>query len=247
MHHFFTDSENISGRDIYIGSEDLNHIKNVLRMKPGEVVSVNDNVTGREYRCRIEGFEEERVHLKVDFIKEPDVELPVKVSLFQCIPKGDKMDLIIQKAVELGVFEIIPVASKRSVVKLDEKSAAKKLERWNRISKGAAEQSKRAVIPEVKEVLSFKEAAEYAKTLDLSCMAYELWEGFGNTDALFEDIGEDMTVGVFIGPEGGIDDEECELAKGFGIRPFSLGKRILRTETAALVFLSWLVYKFEIR
>ena len=215
-------------------------------MRSGEVVSVNDGVSGREYRCHLEGYEENRVHFRLDFIKEADVELPVRVHLFQCIPKGDKMDLIIQKAVELGVYEIIPVASVRCVTKIDPKKEEKKLERWNKISYSAAEQSKRAVIPEVKNVMSFKEAVEYSKTLDITGLAYELEEGSSGTDSFIAGIKEGNDVGLFIGPEGGIDEKEAGYAVACGVRSFSLGKRILRTETAALVFLSWLVYKYEI-
>jgi len=245
MYHFFTDPGNISGKDIYISGEDLSHIKNVLRMKEGEVVSVNDGVSGREYRCHIENYEEDRVHLRLDFIKEADVELGVRIHLFQCLPKGEKMELVIQKAVELGAFEIIPVSSARCVMKLDDKKSAKRLERWSRISKSAAEQSKRAVIPEVREVMTFREALEYAKSLDLSCMAYELEEGFSKTGDLLDEIKAGMDVGIFIGPEGGFDEKEAEAASESGIRLFSLGRRILRTETAALVFLSWIVLKSE--
>ncbi len=128
MYRFFTDQSNISGNDIYITGSDYNHIRNVLRMKPGEVVSVSDGETEKEYRCHIEGFEEEKVHLRLDFIKEADVELPVRVTLFQGLPKSDKMDYIIEKCTELGVSEVIPVRTSRSVMKLDEKKAGKRIE-----------------------------------------------------------------------------------------------------------------------
>ncbi len=246
MYHFFTSPENISDRDIYISGDDFNHIKNVLRMRVGEVISVNDGISDREYRCHLEGYEENRAHFRLDFIKESDVELPVRIHLFQCIPKGDKMELIIQKAVELGVYEIIPVASARCVTRIDPKKEEKKLERWNKISCSAAEQSKRAIIPEVKNIMPFKGAVEYSKCLDISGLAYELEEGSLSTTGFLTGIKEGTDVGVFIGPEGGIDEKEAGYAVSSGITSFSLGKRILRTETAALVFLSWLVYKFEI-
>ncbi len=245
MQHFFVEPGDISGQDIYIRGKDRNHICNVLRMKPGEVLSVSDGMTDREYRCHIEETGEESVHCRLDFIKEANVELPVRVSLFQCLPKGDKMEWILQKAVELGVDEIIPVRSERTVVKLDEKRAKGKTERWNLISEAAAKQSKRSHIPEVRPVMDLRDAFHEAAAMDRAVIPYELAEGFGETRAVLEDIPEGGRIALFIGPEGGFAEEEIEEAKKLGIRPVSLGKRILRTETAALVFLSWLVYRFE--
>ena len=235
----------ICGQDIFIRGADYNHIRNVLRMKKGEVLSVSDGSGAREYRCHIEDFEEDCVHCRLDFIKEAEVELPVRITLFQCLPKGDKMEFVLQKAVELGVYEIIPVRSARSVVKLDEKKAAGKTARWNAISEAAAKQSKRAYIPEVKPVVSFADAVQYAATLDHALIPYELSDDFGRTRKLIDSLQSGETAGVLIGPEGGFAEEEVEAARRSGIIPVSLGKRILRTETAAMVFLSWLVYRFE--
>ncbi len=245
MYHFFADPSDIRDKDIYIRGEDQNHIKNVLRMKKGEVISVGDGISDREYRCHIEDFEEGSVHCRLDFIKEAGRELPVRVHLFQCLPKSDKMELIIQKAVELGVYEVIPVASKRSVVKLDEKKARQKVERWQGISQAAAKQSMRSHVPEVLQVMTFKDAVLKAKDHDIAVIPYELSEGFDKTKRLIEDLDEDKDIAVFIGPEGGFDEGEVEMAGQAGIESLTLGKRILRTETAALVFLSWLVYRFE--
>ena len=245
MYHFFANPQDITDKDIYIKGGDFNHIKNVLRMKEGETVSVSDGISDREYRCHIEKYETDRVHLRLDFIKEAGVELPVKVYLFQCLPKADKMEFIIQKAVELGVHGIIPVASKRSVVKLDKKKAQAKCERWQKISESAAKQSKRAEIPQVHEVMGFDEAVDYAKKLDRACIAYELEKGFDVTRKLIDGMRNDLSVGVFIGPEGGFDEAEIKRTEEAGFVSFSMGRRILRTETAALVFLSWLVYNME--
>ncbi len=245
MYHFFTDVSDICDRDIYIRGRDYNHIKNVLRMKTGEVLSVSDNVSTREYRCHIEDYGEDFVHCRLDFIKEDNNELPVRVHLFQCLPKADKMEYIIQKATELGVCEVIPVESKRSVVKLDEKKAMHKRERWSNICESAAKQSRRALIPEVSEVMNFSEALKYAKRLDSVFIPYELAEDFDVTRKLISEIKEDTDIGLFIGPEGGFDESEIEEAENAGIIPLTLGRRILRTETAALVFMSWLVYRFE--
>lgn len=173
------------------------------------------------------------------------MELPSKIYLFQGIPKADKMELIIQKAVELGVYEIIPVAMRRSVVKLDEKKAKSKLLRWQSISEAAAKQSKRKVIPNVKAVMTFKEAAAYAKQMDVKLLPYELAEGMHHTKELIGGLVPGQSVAVFIGPEGGFDEEEIKTASESGLQPITMGKRILRTETAGFTILAWLMYHLE--
>lgn len=245
MYHFFADPSDISGRDIYLRGEDYNHIKNVLRMKQGEVISVSDGVSGNEYRCHIEDYAEDFVHCRLDFIKEKDTELPVKVYLFQSLPKGDKMEFIIQKTVELGVTKIIPVASKRCVVKLDEKKARSKTERWRGIAEAAAKQSMRGIIPEIGEVLPFEEALKYAESLDIRLIPYELASDFGKTRDIIEGLKQDQSLAIFIGPEGGYAEEEIAAAENAGVIPVTLGRRILRTETAAMTVMSWLVYRLE--
>ena len=155
------------------------------------------------------------------------------------------MEMIVQKAVELGVYEIIPVATKRAVVKLDDKKAAKKVERWQAISEGGAKQSGRNVIPEVKQVMSFKEALQYAKELDVLLVPYELAEGMAETKSIISAIKPGQSVGFFIGPEGGFETSEVELAIENGAKAITLGKRILRTETAGLTTLSILMYHLE--
>ena len=244
MHHFFVSPSDIAGRDIYI-REDYNHIKNVLRMKPGEVISVSDGVSDNEYRCHIADYTETEVHCRLDFIKEADTELPVRVLLFQALAKGDKMEYVIQKAVELGVAEIVPVATDRCVVRLDEKKAKTKAERWNTIAEAAAKQSKRRVIPAVKDVMSFKEAILYAGNTDIRLIPYELAEDFGRTRDIVSSLRRGQSVSVFIGPEGGFTEEEISQAEQAGMTQITLGHRILRTETAAMVVLSWLLYETE--
>lgn len=150
-----------------------------------------------------------------------------------------------QKAVELGAFEIIPVATKRAVVKLDAKKAAKKVERWNSIAEGGAKQSGRTVIPKVNQVMTYKEALAYAKELDVVMIPYELAEGMPETKEFIEQIKPGQSVGIFIGPEGGFETEEVEQAMEAGAKPITLGKRILRTETAGLTTLSILMYHLE--
>ncbi len=245
MYQFFADPGNIGEQDIFIEGKDYNHIRNVLRMKPGDMVSVSDGESRREYRCHIEGFAEDRVRLKLDFIKEADVELPVKVTLFQGLPKAGKMDYIIEKCTELGVFSIVPVQTERSVSVIIGEKAEKKTQHWQGKAEAAAKQSKRSIIPEIRTPLSFKEAVEAASGFEHKLIPYELSKGFDKTRELFSGIERGTNVAVFIGPEGGFSEGEIDLAVKNGFTPLSLGKRILRTETAALVVLSWLIYLFE--
>ncbi|MBQ9123920.1 MAG: 16S rRNA (uracil(1498)-N(3))-methyltransferase [Lachnospiraceae bacterium] len=245
MYQFFVDSSQINGNEIVILGSDVNHIKNVLRMKVGEEVAVSNGVDGKEYRCEIASLQEDMVRLTLRFVKEDGLELPSKVYLFQGLPKGDKMELIIQKMVELGVYEIIPVATKRCVVKLDDKKASSKITRWQGIAEAAAKQSKRRIVPSVHGVLSFGEALQYAKDMDLKLIPYELAEGMAETKKLIEGVQPGQSVAVFIGPEGGFEESEVDKAKEQGVLPITLGKRILRTETAGLTVMAWLMYQLE--
>lgn len=245
MYQFFVDSSQIQDKRIVITGSDVNHIKNVLRLKTGEEIAVRNGVDGREYRCGIEEFTQDSVICSLRFIREEGVELPSKIYLFQGIPKADKMELIIQKSVELGVFEVIPVAVKRCVVKLDEKKAAAKINRWQGIAEAAAKQCRRGVIPAVKEPMSMKEAVAYAEKMDVKLIPYELAEDMGKTKKIIEAIRPGESIAVFIGPEGGFEEREAEAAFAAGIVPVTLGKRILRTETAGLTVLSWLMYHLE--
>ena len=247
MYHFFVEPGQIQGTQIYITGKDVNHIKNVLRMRIGEEISVGNGMDGKEYRCTIDSFEEDSVSCKLLFIKEDGVELPVKVTLFQGLPKADKMELIIQKAVELGVYEIVPVATKRCVVKLDAKKEASKIARWQAIAEAAAKQSKRAVVPQIRPVMTMQEAIKAASEMEHRIIPYELAEGMLKTKEVFESFTPGNSVAVFIGPEGGFEEKEVEAATEAGIQPVSLGKRILRTETAGFTVLAWIMYELEVR
>ena len=235
----------ICGDRIVITGEDVNHIKNVLRMKIGEEIAVSNGVDGREYRCEVAQLLSDEVVCKLRFIKENDVELPAQVYLFQGLPKADKMELIIQKAVELGVYSVIPVATRRSIVKLDDKKAAAKQNRWQGIAEAAAKQSKRRIIPKIEKVMSFAEALEMAKELEVRLIPYELAEDMSHTKEIIERIREGQKIAIFIGPEGGFDETEIALASEVGVEPITLGKRILRTETAGMTVLAWLMYHLE--
>lgn len=245
MYNFFVEPSQISENEVVIVGNDVNHIKNVLRMRPGEELSVSNGVDNREYRCGIEEILEDRILCRLRFIKEDGMELPSKVYLFQGLPKADKMELIIQKAVELGVYEIIPVSTKRAVVKLDEKKAKTKAVRWQTIAEAAAKQSKRRVIPEVKNVMTMKQAVDYAKAMDVKLIPYELAEGMEETKKRIASLQAGQTIAVFIGPEGGFEESEIEAAVGAGICPITMGKRILRTETAGITILAWIMYQLE--
>ena len=247
MYHFFVEPEQIQGTQIFITGKDVNHIKNVLRMRIGEEISVGNGIDGKEYRCAVDAFEEDSVKCKLLFIKEDGVELPVKVTLFQGLPKVDKMELIIQKAVELGVYEIVPVATKRCVVKLDAKKEASKIARWQAIAEAAAKQSKRAVVPQIRPVMTMNEAIQAASGMEQKIIPYELADGMEKTRDVFASLIPGAQVGVFIGPEGGFEEKEVEAAEAAGVVPISLGKRILRTETAGFTVLAWIMYAMEVQ
>lgn len=245
MYQFFVTPEQINGKDIRITGSDVNHIKNVLRMKIGEEIAISNNTDGKEYRCEISSVSEEEIRCTLRFIKEEGLELPSKIYLFQGLPKADKMELIIQKSVELGVFEVIPLAVKRCVVKLDEKKAAAKVKRWQGIAEAAAKQCRRGIIPTVSEPMSMRDAVAYARQMDVKLIPYELAGDMAHTKKIIEAIRPGESVAVFIGPEGGFEQSEVEEALAAEIMPVTLGKRILRTETAGLTVLSWLLYHLE--
>lgn len=247
MYQFFVEPSQINETDkrVIIMGSDVNHIKNVLRMKQGEELAVSNGQDGREYRCGILSLEEDRIVCELRFIKEEGVELPSKVFLFQGLPKADKMELIIQKAVELGVYQVIPVAAKRCVVKLDDKKAKSKIARWQGIAEAAAKQSKRGIIPQVADVMDFVQALQFAEDMDIKLIPYELAEGMNKTKAIFGQLKPGQSIAIFIGPEGGFEEKEIAMALEKGMEPITLGKRILRTETAGLAVLSWIMYFLE--
>lgn len=245
MYQFFVEPGQIQGREILIQGSDVNHIRNVLRMRAGEELSVSNGVDGREYRCHIKDFTEDAVRCELRFIKEAGAELPSRIYLFQGLPKADKMEMIIQKAVELGVYQIVPVAACRSVVKLDEKKAAARVSRWQAISEAAAKQSRRGVIPQVRQVMGLEQALACVRELPVKLIAYELAEDMGRTREILGKLKPGQDIAVLIGPEGGFEEREVESAVAAGAIPITLGRRILRTETAGMAVLSWLMYLLE--
>jgi len=279
MYQFFVEESQVAGEKICILGSDVNHIKNVLRMKTGTRVRVsvksainetdaysnfneenNTETTNRSFFGKIDSITDTEVWIHIEEEDIAGTELESKIYLFQGLPKGDKMELIIQKAVELGVYEIVPVAMKNCVVKLDDKKSASKIKRWQAISESAAKQSKRTVIPEVTMPLSWKNALEKARELDVVLVPYENERGMEATREILQDIKPGQSIGIFVGPEGGFATEEIEAipdnraitemaeesTEEFNAETkfhrISLGRRILRTETAGLATLSMLVF-----
>lgn len=247
MHRFYVDKSqiNINEKKILIEGSDVNHIKNVLRLKPKEKIIICDG-QGTEFYCIINSVTNECVLAQIEDINQSKAELPVKIYLFQGLPKKDKMELIIQKAVELGVYEIIPVVTKRTIVKIDDrKKESKKLERWQTIATSAAKQCGRGIIPKVCNPISFQEAIRRAMDLDYNLIPYENAEGKAISRELIYKSAEYNTVGVFIGPEGGFEEQEVEQAIAKDFMAVTLGKRILRTETASISVLSIIMLQCE--
>lgn len=246
MYHFFVAPEQIGEKEIWIEGSDVNHIRNVLRMTPGEKITVSSRTDGKEYFCEIRTLLEDQVVAEILEQKEASSELPSKLALFQGLPKSDKMELIIQKAVELGAYEVVPMATHRAVVKLDQKKEESKRKRWNAIAESAAKQSKRTVIPEVTKVFSFREAVTYAvETYDVCLIPYECAEGMEQTRAILGKVQPGTSVAILIGPEGGFEESEIAYAQEKGVLPITLGHRILRTETAGLAVLSALMLQLD--
>lgn len=243
MYQFFVESGQVSERQIEITGSDVNHIRNVLRMKPGAQVRISE-LQGADYFCQIEQVGPERILARILYQEREARELPVDIVLFQGLPKGDKMEFIIQKAVELGVSEIVPVAMRNCVVKLDEKKAAAKTRRWQAIAESAAKQSRRSKIPVVHEVMNVQDAFAYGKTLDVRLVPYENQRGMERTREVLGSLKREGSLGIFIGPEGGFDPKEIRAVEEEAYL-LSLGNRILRTETAGLVMLSMLLYHLE--
>lgn len=245
MYRFFVEPDKLKDDEIRIEGKDYNHIRNVLRMKTGEEVLISDG-GDKEYLCQIEAYSQnESVKLKIVDVFGSARELPSKITLFQGYPKGDKLETIVQKAVELGAYEIVPVMMKRCVVKLDDKKAAKKVERLNSIALSAAKQSKRGIIPHVREIMTLHEAVDYAKKMDYVILPYEQAEGMEYSRQVLLQAKEKENIAVFIGPEGGFEWSEVEKIQQIGGKTVSLGHRILRTETAGMTVLALLMYMLE--
>ncbi|WP_250675069.1 16S rRNA (uracil(1498)-N(3))-methyltransferase [Paraclostridium ghonii] len=244
MDRFFVGKQNINleNNKCIIEGEDVKHISKVLRCRIGEELEICDN-DNNEYICEIINIDKYQVELNILEIVDVKRESDLKIKVYQGLPKGPKMEMILQKLTEVGVDEIILVQTKRTVVKVDDKKEDKKIERWERIIYEAAKQSKRGKIPRLRGVLSFKEALDDMKTNNLNIAPYEN----ERTKSIKQSIkGVDIkNIGIFVGPEGGFEDVEIKSIEEIGGQSVSLGPRILRTETASLVASSIVLYELS--
>lgn len=246
MYKFFVKENQIEEGKITINNDDVNHIKNVLRLAIKEQIEISNSDTGESFVCKILDFENNLVHCEIKDKIEDSSETSIHLHILQGLPKSDKMELIIQKCTELGAKEFTPVALNRCIVKLNGKDEVKKIERWQKISEVAAKQSKRSIIPKVNSVVKLDKVIELIKEYDIILVAFE--EEKVNTikqELQKIDKKENLKVGILIGPEGGIEKEEIELLKNAGAKIITLGNRILRTETAPIVMASVIMYEFE--
>lgn len=252
MHRFFTEQKNIDTKNGFcvIRGSDVNHISHVLRMRRGEQVLL---CTGRmedqvEYLCEIGEILPDEVRARILDYRKSARELKLELYLFQAIPKGDRFETVIEKAVELGAHKIIPVCSARCVVKLDEKRAGKKTVRWNALALTAAKQSKRSFVPEVSGPVNWKEALGLARDMDKVLVPYENAEGMAHTREVIAGAGvlpKGSRLGIFVGPEGGFEEQEIASLQALDAEVITLGNRILRTDTAGIAALSMLMLHLE--
>ena len=247
MPKFFVNSEQINNNEIKIIGNDVNHIKNVLRLSINDKIKICDKDEHVNYNCRISNIDNEYVITQIIDEEKSNVETKTQIHVFQGLPKGDKLEFIIEKLTEIGVKELTAVAMKRSVVKLQEKDKQKKMVRWNKIAEVAAKQSGRDEILKINDIINYKNIFNYLKDYDIVLLAYEKEEKLTLKKALSKlDKTKENKVAVLIGPEGGFDDIEIEQAKQNSlVNIITLGKRILRTETAPLVISSNILYELE--
>ena len=249
MPRFFVKSEQIKDKEIIIIGEDIKHIKNVLRKQSGDIIEICNQETGQTYKCEISEIREEKILNNI--VEEiSNEENKIKVDIYQGLPKADKMELIIQKSIELGANAIIPVEMKRCVVKIDSKSESKKIERWQKIAESAAKQSGRNTIPKIGEIIKVEEIAQMADLYDSIIVCYENEKETTLKSQLLQlkkDIlnKQEIKLAIVIGPEGGLEEKDVELLKQNGAKIVTLGNRILRTETVALNILSIIMYELE--
>ena len=245
MYRFYVSADQLAEKEVFISGGDVNHIKNVLRLEVGDWIVACDG-NGTDYVSRIQSICSDELVASIEKVQPTGTELPVRITLFQGMPKKDKLELIIQKAVELGACEIVPVMTKRTVVKLsEEKKINKRLERWQSIAYAAAKQCDRGIIPTVHKPVSYEEALAMADQLDYNVIPYELQTGMEEARKIVDQACKQRSLGIFIGPEGGFEPEEVERAMTRNIHPMTLGKRILRTETAGMALLSILMFQMQ--
>lgn len=251
MPKFFVNEEQIKENDIIIKGQDVEHIKKVLRFKVGDELQICNSKTKENFICNIENVNNEEILCKIKQKIDGKVESNINITIFQGLPKADKMEYIIQKSVELGVHDITPVEMKRCVVKLREKDKNKKISRWQKISEVAAKQSGRDIIPKINNIINIKKLYDILQMYDIVLVAYEnekqntLKQELKVLKEKNEDSDKTIKIGIVIGPEGGLEQAEVEELKNNGAKVITLGKRILRTETVALNVLSIINYELE--
>ena len=246
MPRFYVDPSNIFGDRMVLGGGEYNHLKNVLRKQVGDTLLICDG-EGHEYDCRISAYEDGNVILSIEETRDGNTELGVSITLYQGLPKKDKFEWILEKAVELGAARVVPVACARSIARWDDPAREeKKVKRFQAIAEAASKQCGRGVIPEVGKAMTYAEAMKEAKErCDLILFPYENAEGMAETENVIKSIKKGTSIAVFIGPEGGFAPEEVVIAEESGAKIISLGRRILRTETAAMAVLSHLMIHAE--
>ena len=225
----------------------MNHIKNVLRCQKGEHIEICNSETSKNYLCEINKIEKEEIECNILENLRSNVETDIKVTIFQGLPKADKMEYIIQKSVELVAYDITPVEMKRCIVKLNEKDKEKKIQRWQKIAEVAAKQCKRDIIPKINNITNVKLICNIIQNYDIILVAYEK-EKERTLKSELKKIKEynQKNIGIIIGPEGGLDEDDVKLLEESGAKVITLGNRILRTETVALNVLSNIMYELEI-
>ena len=250
MPKFFVKEDQIKDNEIIILGQDVNHIKKVLRAKKGDELQICNSQNGENFLCEINDLENENIICKIKEKINKNVESNIEVTIFQGLPKSDKMEYIIQKSVELGVHDITPVEMKRCVVKLNDKDKVKKIERWQKISEVASKQCGRDIIPKINNVVNISKICSLIENYNILIVAYENEKENTLKQQLKEikqQINDDnkVKIGIVIGPEGGLEEKDVELLKQNGAKVITLGKRILRTETAGLVMAGNVLYELE--
>ncbi len=247
MSKFFVKSNQINNDEIKILGTDVNHIKNVLRLSIGNEINICNEETSVNYTAKIDKLEKDYIICKIEKVVNLSVETNVDITIFQGLPKADKMELIIQKSTELGANRFVPVAFKRCIVKLNEKDEKKKIERWQKISEVAAKQSGRDIIPPIEKIKTIEDIKSEIKDYNLFLVAYEQEKNLSLKEVLktFKSDSNKIKIAILIGPEGGLEESEVEQMKEAGAKIITLGKRILRTETVALSMTSILMYELE--
>ena len=243
---FYVKNNQVFDNKIKIIGDDVNHIKNVLRYKINDKIEVCDEKQVRYY-TKIESFESDSIILNIEQLNTESREMPIEVTLLQGLPKSDKMDFIVQKMTELGIKNIVPIITDRVIVKLDDKTQQRKVERWNKIALEASKQCGRQAVPVVENVTKLENFVENLSKYDIVIVPYECEKISTLKDELIKYDKDIKSIAVVIGPEGGFSEKDIEiLEKCNKVKKVSLGKRILRTETAGIATMAMLLYEYEL-